>query len=153
MYICLNMWAFHFLHTVGTFPNASNVQVNSYQYTDIIERSTRARPPSKISPGAEITRDCNFGFRSWYSSASSCASLWDLPLFTPVMCMNSADRPPVAVNAECVRVLLPREKRGCQRKKKHLNNGNTCHACQMCLFFLQWDQALPLSMKLYASPC
>lgn len=46
------------------------------------------------------------------AATNRCTSLWNLPLFTPVMCVNIADRLPAAVNTECVKVALPREKQG-----------------------------------------
>lgn len=66
-----------------------------------------------------LTRDHHKGLRFLDSDGilipaamNRCTSLWNLPLFTPVMCVNTADRLPAAVNTECVKVPLPRENGG-----------------------------------------
>lgn len=110
----LQLWVLYFSRSGGKFFKASDVQVTSHHFTKFVDNSTSVGDQPWY-----LSRDHHKGL--WFLDSDSililaamnrCTSLWNLPLFTPVMCVNTADRLPAAVNTECVKVPLPREKTG-----------------------------------------
>lgn len=95
----LQLWALHISCSVGKFHTASNMQVNLHHFNELTDYSSSIGT-YLISHQRPSQRAAVSGFW-WHLDTNCCTWLWNLFLFTPVMCVNTTDRLPAAVNTEC----------------------------------------------------
>lgn len=112
----LRLWTLYFSQCWQVLKSL-HVHVTLYHFNEFIDSLPSMQTSPDISPGT-VAEGCSFWSltASWYPPAMNrCTSLWNLPLFTPVMCVNSADRLPAAMNTERVSATT-QGKRGCLRE-------------------------------------